>query len=175
MEKRFVITSYSIHYTKLYEVNQDGTSSFAGWAPHLDLEAFPESEKTHLLQELQAPWLNGDLERQAMALATEKLVPEHFEEVSSRRIANIDKTLDAVNQRLTSEIAFWSDRYIKLKEDKEAGKDVRLQIENVRRTVDDLSSRLENRNRITSYNVCYTKLLRRAYDAQNYPRSYPSF
>lgn len=127
------------------KVNQDGTSSFAGWAPHLDLEAFPESEKTHLLQELQAPWLNGDLERQAMALATEKLVPEHFEEVSSRRIANIDKTLDAVNQRLTSEIAFWSDRYIKLKEDKEAGKDVRLQIENVRRTVDDLSSRLENR------------------------------
>ena len=59
----------------------------------------------------------------------------------------MDKTLAAVHERLTKEIAFWSDRWIKLKEDQEAGKDVRLNLENARRTVSDLEGRLENRKK----------------------------
>jgi RNase P protein component len=128
-------------------VKPDGSSSFAGWAPHLDLEPFPDSERDILKGILDSAWLSADLEKQALALATTVLVPEHFAEVSTRRISHIDKTLEAVHLRLSSEINFWSDRYIKLKEDKEAGKDVRLQIENVRRTVQDLEGRLESRKR----------------------------
>ena len=45
------------------------------------------------------------------------------------------------------EINYWSDRYSKLTDDKAAGKDVRLNIDNVRRTIDDLSARLELRQR----------------------------
>jgi hypothetical protein len=59
----------------------------------------------------------------------------------------VDKTLAAVHERLTKEIAFWSDRWIKLKEDQAAGKDVRLNLENIQRTINDLEGRLENRKK----------------------------
>jgi hypothetical protein len=52
-----------------------------------------------------------------------------------------------VHERLSKEIAFWQDRWLKLKEDGDAGKDVRLNLENVRRTLADLEGRLENRKR----------------------------
>jgi hypothetical protein len=96
---------------------------------------------------LSAPWIRADQEQRALALAAATLVPEHFQEVAGRRIAHVDKTLAAVHERLTKEIAFWSDRWIKLKEDQEAGKDVRLNLENARRTVTDLEGRLENRKK----------------------------
>jgi hypothetical protein len=59
----------------------------------------------------------------------------------------VHKTLGAVHERLVKEINFWSDRYIKLQDDAAAGKDVRLNTENVRRTIDDLTSRLESRQK----------------------------
>jgi hypothetical protein len=74
-------------------------------------------------------------------------VPEHYNEVAVRRIAHVDKTLAAVHERLTKEISFWQDRWMKLKDDQDAGKDVRLNLENVRRTISDLEGRLENRKR----------------------------
>src|SRR5690606_36168596 len=41
----------------------------------------------------------------------------------------------------------WTDRYLKLKDDADAGKDVRLNLENVRRTLGDLEQRLESRKK----------------------------
>ena len=73
------------------------------------------------------------------------MVPEHFGEVRVRREKDVDKTLAAVHERLVKEINYWSDRYIKLKADIAAGKDVRLPLENVRRTIDDLTSRRASR------------------------------
>ncbi len=128
-------------------VNPDGAASFAGWAPHLDLEPLVAPERTLIKNVLDAPWIRADQEQRALALAAATLVPEHFQEVAGRRIAHVDKTLAAVHERLTKEIAFWSDRWLKLKEDQEAGKDVRLNLENARRTVTDLEGRLENRKR----------------------------
>ncbi|MHB1560543.1 MAG: helicase-related protein [Isosphaeraceae bacterium] len=128
-------------------VNPDGSSSFAGWAPHLDFEPLAESERPLLKDTLSAPWIRADQERQAIALAATTLVPEHFREVSERRVAHVDKTLSAVHERLSKEIAFWSDRWLRLKDDLEAGKDVRMSVENARRTVMDLEGRLEGRKR----------------------------
>lgn len=128
-------------------VNPDGSTSFAGWAPHLDLEPLPDSERAHLKDVLNASWIRADQEHQAIALAATTLVPEHFREVSDRRVTHVDKTLSAVHDRLSKEIAFWTDRWVKLKEDQEAGKDVRLNVENARRTVTDLEGRLENRKK----------------------------
>jgi SNF2 family DNA or RNA helicase len=159
----------------------DGSATFAGWAPHLDLEPLPPADRPAVLQAvsaatLSAPgrvaggevsasqpsqrqsgsdltpqpptdWLSSGLENRALALAASTLVPEHFSEVAGRRIAHVDKTLAAVHERLTKEIDFWSDRYIKLTEDQAAGKDVRLNLENVRRTLSDLESRLESRKK----------------------------
>jgi hypothetical protein len=128
-------------------VAPDGAAAFAGWAPHLDLEALTPADRELLSETLKAPWIRADLEQRALALATSTIVPEHYNEVAQRRIANVDKTLAAVHERITKEIAFWSDRWVKLKEDQESGKDVRLNLENARRIVADLEGRLENRKR----------------------------
>ncbi len=128
-------------------VNPDGTTFFAGWAPHLDLEPLPNSERSLIKDVLDASWIRADQEQRAVALAATTLVPDHFREVNDRRVAHVDKTLAAVHERLSKEIEFWSDRWIRLKEDQEAGKDVRLNVENARRTVTDLEGRLENRKK----------------------------
>jgi superfamily II DNA or RNA helicase len=128
-------------------VAPDGSATFAGWAPHLDLESLAPADRLLLKDMLTAPWIRTDQEQRALALAASTLVPEHFQEVAGRRIAHVDKILAAVHERLTKEIDFWSDRWLKLKEDQEAGKDVRLNLENARRTVADLEGRLENRKK----------------------------
>jgi superfamily II DNA or RNA helicase len=128
-------------------VAPDGRAGFAGWAPHLDLAPLDERDRRLLKATLAAPWISTDLEHRALTLAAATLVPEHFEEVAARRIAHVDKTLAAVHERLSKEIAFWSDRWMKLREDQQAGKDVGPNVENARRTITDLEGRLENRRR----------------------------
>jgi SNF2 family DNA or RNA helicase len=128
-------------------VAPNGSATFAGWAPHLDLEALAPADRPLLKDVVNAPWICANQEQRALGLAAGSLVPEHFAEVASRRVTHVDKTLAAVHERLSAEIAFWSDRWLKLKEDQEAGKDVRLNLENARRTVADLESRLESRKK----------------------------
>jgi len=129
------------------KVNPSGTAAFAGWAPHLDLEPLSPADRPLLKELFAAPWIRADQEQRALALAATTLVPEHYREVAERRIAHVDKTITAVHERLTKEIDFWSERWMRLKEDQEAGKDVRLNLENVRRTINDLEGRLENRKK----------------------------
>jgi SNF2 family DNA or RNA helicase len=132
---------------RFVRVGPDGKATFAGWAPHLDLEPLPEEERPLLEETLAAPWIASGQEGRALALAAQTLVPDHYREVAHRRIAHVEKTLAAVNERLTKEIDFWQDRWLKLKEDGEAGKDVRLNLQNVERTIADLGSRLEGRKK----------------------------
>jgi len=125
----------------------DGSATFAGWAPHLDLEPLAPADRSLVAATLTAPWLTAGLENRALALAASTLVPQHYSEIAVRRIAHVDKTLSAVHERLTKEINYWSDRFIKLTDDKAAGIDVRLNLENVRRTLSDLEARLESRKK----------------------------
>lgn len=133
------------------EIDSQGSAINAGWAPHLDLEPISKSDMGLIEDVLGAPWLNGtdarSLEQVALAHASTHLVPEHFDEVRIRREKNVDKTLAAVHERLVKEINYWSDRYIKFQDDIAAGKDVRLTLENVRRTIDDLTARRESREK----------------------------
>lgn len=123
------------------EIDRGGGAVNAGWAPHLDMQAADASDLALIPDVLRAPWLAQDLEQVALAHASVHLVHAHFDEVRSRREAHVDKTLAAVHERLVKEINFWSDRYIQLQDDLAAGKDVRLTLENVRRTIDDLTAR----------------------------------
>ena len=129
------------------QVGPDGKASFAGWAPHLDLEPLADAERPLLEEVLAAPWIAAGQEARALGLAAADLVPTHYDEIAKRRIAHVEKTLAAVHERLSKEIAFWQDRWLKLKEDGEAGKDVRLNLENVRRTIAELEGRLDTRKR----------------------------
>ncbi len=128
-------------------VNPDDSASFAGWAPHLDLEPLAAADRPFLKELLSASWIRTDQEQKAIALAAGSLVPEHFKEVAERRIEHVDKTLAAVHERLTKEIAFQTDREIKLKDDLSAGKDVRLNLDNVKKLLEELQSRLEGRKK----------------------------
>ncbi|MEI7959243.1 MAG: DUF3883 domain-containing protein, partial [Verrucomicrobiota bacterium] len=128
-------------------VSPGGNATFAGWAPHLDCEPLPAADRPLLASLLASGWIRADQEQRALALAATTLVPEHYAEVATRRIAHVDKTLAAVHERLTREIAFWSDRWMRLKEDQVAGKDVRLNLDNIQRTINDLEGRLENRKK----------------------------
>lgn len=70
--------------------------------------------------------------------------------MAHRRTVQVDKTLAAVDERLSGEIAFRQDRWLKLKDDGEAGQDARLTLENARRTIADIESRLEGRRSLLS-------------------------
>lgn len=129
------------------EIDPHGKAMNAGWAPHLDLEALGAADMALVQDLLAAPWIAKDLEQLALTHASRDLVPAHFDEVRTRREKAVDKTLAAVHERLVKEISFWSDRYIKLQDDLAAGKDVRLTLENVRRTIDDLTARREAREK----------------------------
>jgi SNF2 family DNA or RNA helicase len=128
-------------------VTPTGEAAFAGWAPHLDYEPLAAADRALLTDLLKSNWIRADQEQKALALATTTLVPDHYREVAGRRIAHVDKTLAAVHERLTKEIDFWTDRWVKLKDDQYAGKDVRLNLDNVQRTINDLEGRLDNRKK----------------------------
>ncbi|MDR0173491.1 helicase-related protein [Enterobacter sichuanensis] len=120
-------------------------ASYAGWAPHLDLVPISEGDLALVQDILCSPWLSQPLEPLALQLASEKLVPEHFAEVKNRRELQADKTLAAVHERLIKEINYWQDRYLKLSDDVKSGKQPRMQPENARRRVDELTARLQQR------------------------------
>ncbi|MGF1869693.1 helicase-related protein [Photobacterium indicum] len=127
------------------QIDEQGNATNAGWAPHLDLQPINDYDRKLVGDVLNAGWLNNNLESLALNHASLRLVPEHYTEIKGRRERQADKTLAAVNERLIKEISHWSDRYIKLQDDVNAGKQPRLQPEMARRRVDELTARLEQR------------------------------
>ncbi|MDZ7852311.1 MAG: helicase-related protein [Halomonas sp.] len=129
------------------EIDEQGQASHAGWAPHLDMQPIDEVDHNLIQDVLQAPWITQDLEALAVSHAVQQLVPEHYQEVKGRRERHADKVLGAVNERLVKEINYWSDRYLYLRDQMDAGKQPRMQPEMARRRVDELTQRLEQRKR----------------------------
>ncbi|MDF2627289.1 MAG: ATP-dependent helicase, box family [Symbiobacteriaceae bacterium] len=127
------------------EIDGQGKAVNAGWAPHLDLEPIDPADLPLISDLLHAPWITADLEQVAVGHAAVNMVPEHFEEVKTRRERQVDKTLAAVQERLVKEINFWSDRLIKFQDDAAAGKEVRLALEQARQRIDELTARLQIR------------------------------
>lgn len=129
------------------EIDSERKAVNAGWAPHLDLEPIAEEDRPLITDILSAPWIAKELESVALAYAGSEIVPEHFNEVRVRREEYVDKTQSAVRARLVKEISFWDDRYIKHKDELAAGKDARLSLERARRNIDELTARLEAREK----------------------------
>jgi superfamily II DNA or RNA helicase len=119
----------------------------AGWAPHIDLRPISDEERRFVSDVASAPWIKQDLEAKAQEFASQHLAQAHFAEIKNRRETQADRILAAVHERLTREIDYWSDRYIKLKEDVSAGKQPKMQPDNAKRRIDELTARLEQRKR----------------------------
>jgi hypothetical protein len=90
--------------------------------------------------------LKSDLEGQVRSYAVANLVPEHISEVRTRKEELVDRTLAAVQDRLTKEIAYWDHRAQDLKDQELAGRtNARMNSAKARQRADDLEERFRRR------------------------------
>jgi hypothetical protein len=129
------------------EVDIDGHTEAAGYAPHLDYRPPTAEEQALVVPLADAKWLKQELEAKVLDYAVTHLVPEHFDEVRNRKEALIAKTAAAVKDRLTKEINYWDHRAEQLKEQELAGHGAnnRLNSGLARQRADELTGRLEKR------------------------------
>jgi superfamily II DNA or RNA helicase len=126
-------------------IDKQQNVQMAGYAPYLDLRAATPEEVKLVEPSLQESWLTAELERRAISYAISELVPRHLQEVKHRREVLVDKTKDAVKQRLTQEIAFWDYRAQELKAQEDAGKQPKMNSMAAQARADKLSDRLQER------------------------------
>lgn len=129
------------------ELSQDGTAHNAGCAPYLDYEPLSEEDKHRVRALLEQAWLSSSPEALALAHAVTHLVPAHFQEVALRIRQQADKTRTAVRARLVKEISHQTNLCIKYRDGIAAGKDYRLHLDTAKKNVEDLQSRLCNREK----------------------------
>jgi len=126
-------------------VDETGQTQMAGDAPYLDMRPASEEELGLIEGVRKADWIGKDLEQKAVSYAISSLVPQHFNEMKSRKVALVEKTRDAVKQRLTSEIAHWDYRAAQLKAQEESGRQPKMNSMKAQARADDLSARLDKR------------------------------
>ncbi len=126
-------------------VQEDGTVTNAGIAPHLNLRAAAPEEVTIVQDELTGNWLSDDLESKVKRFTIIELAQAHLKEVKERRLPEVEKTEREVQARLKKEINVWDSRAFELKEQAKSGKKTRLNWENAQRRAEDLADRLKRR------------------------------
>jgi superfamily II DNA or RNA helicase len=130
------------------EIDRQNRARQAGYAPYLDYRPLLPDELP-LIQSLELNnWLREALENASIDYAVRNMVPKHLAEVKQRREELINKTIIAVKDRLTKEIAYWDHRAEELLSQEQAGKvNARLNSANARRRADELQARLTQRLR----------------------------
>jgi hypothetical protein len=99
------------------EMDAGGTTRHLQYAPYLDYRPLRSDEPdiATIVGRPECAWIGRDLEQKARSYAIANVVPEHLEEVRSRKIELIAKTEAAVKDRLTKEISYWDHRAEDLK------------------------------------------------------------
>jgi hypothetical protein len=138
------VISREVHFV---EVGQAGEIRGGGSAPYLDYRPAKEDELSQIAQSLETSALMApEIEAMALEYAVSELARQHLERVRERREALIDKTLAAVQERLTKEINYWDARASTLRSQEKAGKNnARLNSQIAQQRADDLSARLDRR------------------------------
>jgi SNF2 family DNA or RNA helicase len=130
------------------ELDAAGKARHLQYAPYLDYRPLRADEPgvAALLTRPECAWISRELEQAARAHAVTHVVPEHLEEVRSRKLELVAKTEAAVKDRLTKEITYWDHRAEELKLQEQAGKpNARLNSGEARKRADALQARLERR------------------------------
>jgi SNF2 family DNA or RNA helicase len=130
------------------ELDAEGKARHLQYAPYLDYRPLAKSEPAveAILSRPECAWISRELERHAQGYAVAHVVPEHVEEVRSRKLALIAKTEAAVKDRLTKEITYWDHRAEELRLQEQAGKpNARLNSGEARKRADALQGRLQKR------------------------------
>jgi SNF2 family DNA or RNA helicase len=129
------------------EIDRAGQARNAGAAPYLSYTLPTPAESGLVEKALADAWLQQDLSSLALGWASEYLAKEHYEEVRQRRTEMVQKTLEAVHERLTREINYWAKRANELAAEMKAGKQPKLQPDNAKKRVEDLKARLARRRK----------------------------
>ena len=130
------------------EIDAAGNALHTEYAPYLDYRPLAEDEPGFeaVLERPECAWIGSGLEQTAQQYAVSQVVPEHLGEVRKARQDLIKKTMEAVNDRLTKEIAYWDLRAEVLKAQEQAGRtNARLNSTQARRRADLLQERRERR------------------------------
>ena len=130
------------------EITEGGNSRDPGTHPYLDCRV-PDSKELEMLGPLAAAdWVRAGLERTAMHHAAQHSIPCHLDELRDRVHRRVDRTLAAVEQRLTAERNHWDNQVLKLKNDEMAGKrNARLNSAQAARRADEAEDRLNRRRK----------------------------
>ncbi|MCK9487886.1 MAG: DUF3883 domain-containing protein [Xanthomonadales bacterium] len=128
-------------------ISANGQASFAGWAPHLDLEPLATADLPLLDAIRDQPWLSAGVQTHAREHAATVLAPIHYQEVRTRREHQIDRIRRAVQERLVKEINYLSARAARLDEEVAAGRQPRMQPQQLHRRAEELAARLDSRQR----------------------------
>ena len=137
--------SRAVHFV---EIDYDGNTFDAGYAPYLDYRPATEAERTSMeavfAEELG--WLESDPDKIATDFAIRNIIPEHIDEVRTRTLAQVAKVQKAVDTRLRAEINYWDYRAGELADREHAGKkNARLNSKQAERRANELAERLKRR------------------------------
>jgi len=130
------------------EMNSDGAVRHLHYAPYLDYRPlrYGEADVNAILALPECAWITRGLEQKAQGYAVTAVVPEHLNEVKTRRLELIAKIEAAVKDRLTKEINYWDHRAQQLRLDEQAGKpNARLNWQEAEKRADGLQTRLQKR------------------------------
>jgi SNF2 family DNA or RNA helicase len=130
---------------RFVEIDSDGQTRNAGYAPYLDYEPLRAEDRAIVAKFLDEPSLKENLEDRAISYAVTEIVPRHLEEIKLRREELTLKTMAAVKDRLTKEINYWDHRAEELKAQELAGRTPRLNSGKARLRADELQARLQKR------------------------------
>ncbi len=130
------------------EIDAEGHARHLNYAPYLDYRPLHDGEPKveAFLARPEFAWIGREIEQKAQGYAIANVVPEHLDEVRSRKLELLSKTEAAVKDRLTKEISYWDHRAEQLKLQEQSGKiNARLNSGEARKRADALQGRLEKR------------------------------
>jgi SNF2 family DNA or RNA helicase len=136
--------SKEVHFL---ELDESGEITQAGYAPYLDYRPASDEESSHLLTKIsEFKWLELNFEDKIKSFAISSIAHDHLERIKSSRNYLVEKTKQAVNERLTNEIRYWDFRARDLRNQEEAGKsNAKLNSSEARKRADDLQMRFQRR------------------------------
>jgi superfamily II DNA or RNA helicase len=127
-------------------VDPHGAARHAGWAPYLDCRPATREELVLLQPVIEGEWVRKDLESSALEHGVE-LARAHLDEVRRRTLDRVEKTANAVRDRLTTQIQYWDHRANQLKDRELAGRLPKsgMNSAKARQRADELQARLKRR------------------------------
>ena len=130
------------------EIDSDGNTYHPQYAPYLDYRPLTKDEPgvEAILERPESVWLTDEIEEKVHRYALSRIVPEHLKEVREHKLEHIDKTENAVKERLTQQINHWEHRANDLMAQEQSGKvNAKLNSDEARRRSQELQERLRRR------------------------------